>query len=80
MQATRGSNGFSPNPLTYLEIEAYTRLSGRILLPFEIRAIKVIDSAFLNAQADLAKAARAAKDAAKKSEVMPAPKRSTRRG
>ena len=80
LQATRGSNGFSPNPLTYLEIEAYIRLSGRVLLPYEIRAIKVIDSAFLNAQADLAKAARAAKDASKKSEQMPAPKRSTRRG
>jgi hypothetical protein len=80
LQSTRGSNGFSSNPITYLEIEAYIRLSGRVLLPHEIRAIKVIDTAFLEAQADLAKAARAAKDASKKSEQMPAPKRSTRRG
>lgn len=80
LQATRGSNGFSSNPITYLEIEAYMRLSGRVLLPYEIRAIKVIDTAFLEAQADLAKAARAARDVAKKSEQMPAPKRPTRRG
>jgi hypothetical protein len=80
LQATRSSNGFSHNPLSYIEIEAYIRLSGRVLLPYEIRAIKVVDTAFLNTQADLAKAARAAKDASKKSDTTPTPKRVSKRG
>jgi hypothetical protein len=80
LQSTRSSNGFSANPISYLEMQAYLHLTGRVLLPYEIRAIKVIDTAFLNTQADLAKAARAAREAAKKSDPTPTPKRVSRRG
>ena len=81
LQATRGSNGFSANPLTYLEMEAYMRLSGRILLPHEIRAIKTIDAAYLNVQADVSKAAKSARETQKKSsELVPVAKRASRRG
>ena len=80
LQMTRGSNGFSANPISFLEIDAYIRLSGRVLLPHEIRAIKLIDSAYLSAQDKITRAARNVKESAKKSDATPTPKRVSRRG
>ena len=80
LQATRSSNGFSSNPISFLEMDAYIRLSGRVLLPHEVRAIKLIDSAFLSAQEQLSRAARKSKESAKKSDAASAPARASRRG
>ncbi len=57
----RSSNGFGVNPISYTEIDAYTRLTGKVLLPYEINGINIIDSCFLKAQNDLHKSAQKAK-------------------
>jgi hypothetical protein len=47
----RGNNGFSLNPLSWPEIDAFTRLSGVNLEPWEIEIIEHLDSLFLTQQA-----------------------------
>lgn len=71
----RGSNGFGVNPISFSEIEAYTRLTGKVLLPYEINAINIIDSCFLKAQNDLHKSAqKAKKDGTNSAQAPPAKK------
>lgn len=41
--AGRGSNGWGPNPISYLDIDAWARLTGTIMRPTEVRAIVLVD-------------------------------------
>jgi hypothetical protein len=75
LNSSRGSNGFGSNPISYSEIDAYTRLTRKVLLPYEIAAIQILDNCFLKAQNELHKSAQKVK-AATKSAPAPAPKRS----
>lgn len=43
LQLSRTGNGFGPNPIAYQEIEAWQRLNGIELEPWEIQALKRID-------------------------------------
>ena len=72
---SRGSNGFGSNPISFTEIDAYTRLTQKVLLPYEIAAIQILDNCFLKAQSELHKSAQKAK-AVPKAPTAPAPKRS----
>lgn len=47
LSSTRGSNGFSVLRLSWAEIEAYQRLHGFRFAPWEIEAIRRLDSAFM---------------------------------
>lgn len=50
----RRQRGFdSPNPLSYVEIDAWLRLSRTLVLPQEIDLILVMDSAWLAAVAEM---------------------------
>ena len=51
LSATRGNNGFGPNPLQWSEIEAWSRLDGQILSGFERTALLMLDRVFLEAVA-----------------------------
>lgn len=42
------SCGFAPNPISFSEIEAWAKLTGADPLPWEVRAIKAMDMAYLN--------------------------------
>jgi hypothetical protein len=44
LDAGRGGNGFGLNPLSYSEIQAWTQLKRVDLAPWEVEAIKRIDS------------------------------------
>lgn len=44
----RGSSGFAPIPISWQEMEAYARLTGVDLLPWEARAIRSIDDAYMS--------------------------------
>jgi hypothetical protein len=46
-----GSNGFSRNPISFCEIEAWARLTGAAPEPWEIELITAMDSAALDEQA-----------------------------
>jgi hypothetical protein len=45
----RGSNGFGPTPLAWSEMEAFCRLTGTPLDPWEVEAICALDEAYLDA-------------------------------
>jgi len=47
LDLSRTSSGFGPNPLSYAEIEAYGRLIGIDWRPWQVRALKMLDAAFL---------------------------------
>jgi hypothetical protein len=51
INAGRGSTGWGPAPLSYQEIDAWARLSGCDLRPWEVRVLKSMDGAFLAAAA-----------------------------
>ena len=51
LSAGRGSNGFGPNPISYLDLLAWSALTGTITRPAEIEAIMSLDRAWLTAQA-----------------------------
>ena len=41
----RRTNGMAPNPITFTEIEAWARLTGRCPRPWEVRVITRLDDA-----------------------------------
>lgn len=43
----RTSNGFGVNPIGWLELDAWSRLTGRRLAGWEVQAIRDLDRAFL---------------------------------
>lgn len=50
LSACRGSNGFGPSRITFVDIDAYQRVTGTKLLPWEMKAIRKADDAFLRDQ------------------------------
>lgn len=42
-----GGNGFGPSPITWGDIDAYSRLSGLRLSPWEVEVIEALDDALL---------------------------------
>lgn len=53
LAARRGSNGFGPNPITWLEMDAFSRLTGIRLAPWEIEVVELLDEMhrrYLNAR------------------------------
>lgn len=46
LSARRGSNGFSINPISWPDIDAYVRHSGIRLAPWEIRIVEELDDLF----------------------------------
>jgi hypothetical protein len=47
LHRARGSGGMASNPLSYTEIEAYGRLIDEALEPWEARAIRAVDDAYM---------------------------------
>lgn len=50
LSAARASSGFAPSPISYGEIESWSRLTGRCPTPFEVRLLRALDNALLNAK------------------------------
>lgn len=55
LSGRRTNNGFGQNPLTWQEIDAFVRLSGVALAPWEIEVIERLDGLYLAQQAKQAK-------------------------
>lgn len=52
LDSARTSNGYSANPISFTEIEAYCRTMQIELQPWEIEIIKIFDITVLKLQAD----------------------------
>jgi hypothetical protein len=52
LHRTRSNSGFGQNPISYAEIDAWSRLTNIELTPLEVSAIMRLDSAYLNIQAE----------------------------
>lgn len=51
LSSGRGNNGFGPAALTWMDIEAWTRLTAIEPTPFEVLTLRSMDAAFLSAHA-----------------------------
>jgi hypothetical protein len=51
LASRRQSSGFGPMKLSWSEIDAFNRLSGLVLRPWEIEVIEALDGAWMAAQA-----------------------------
>lgn len=51
LHAARGSNGYGPNPISYQELEAWSRLTGRVPSLWAIEQIRTLDRLYLSAYA-----------------------------
>ena len=51
LHATRGSNGFGPSPISFGEVESWSRLRREPVRPFELDIIRKLDVAYLTAVA-----------------------------
>jgi len=49
LSGARSGNGYGGNPISHIEIEAWSRLSGIRLTPWEVAVLRRADSAFLAA-------------------------------
>lgn len=49
--AARGSSGFGPNPLSYAELDAFARLMGVTLQPWEVDTLRDLDVEFMRSVA-----------------------------
>ncbi len=47
LNATRGSNGWGPNPISYSEIEAWSRLHREPVRQHELDILRAMDAAYL---------------------------------
>lgn len=54
----RGSSGWGPLPISYMEIDAWSRLTSTVLEPWEVDAIRRLDMIYLSAQAENAELRR----------------------
>ena len=52
LSRTRSSNGFGQNPISYCEIDAWSRLTSIDLMPLEVSVIVGLDNAYLTIQAE----------------------------
>lgn len=50
----KGGNGFAPSPIEMTDIDAFNRLSGMALAPWEVAMIERLDDLFLKMLADTA--------------------------
>lgn len=48
----RGSNGFGPSRISWLEISSWSSLTGNDPEPWEVRALMRLDVAYMNAEAE----------------------------
>lgn len=48
LHACRGSNGFGPVRISYVDLDAFQRVTGISLAPWEIDAIRRADRAYMN--------------------------------
>lgn len=46
LSAARSGNGAGPNPIAWTEIEAWARLTGRLISPRDVQAIAALDQAY----------------------------------
>lgn len=51
LSARRSSNGFGANPIAWSEIDAFIRLTGCVLTPWDIGLIEMIDDLYRAEQA-----------------------------
>lgn len=51
----RGSSGFGPMPISFTEIEAYSRLKKLNLSPEEVTLIRIADDAYFRVYAEMQK-------------------------
>ena len=47
LNSARGSNGFGVNPISYQDIAAWSSLTGTIVRPSEVAALKALDAVWL---------------------------------
>lgn len=47
----RGSNGMGANPISWNDLDAFTRLSGFTLAPWEIEIMEMLDGVYFTEQA-----------------------------
>jgi len=52
LHGSRAGNGGGPNPIAFTEIEAWSRLTGRLIQPRDVHAIMALDSAFFTELAE----------------------------
>lgn len=52
LSAARTGNGAGPNPIPYSEIEAWARLTGRVLAVRDVRALAALDQALFTLWAE----------------------------
>jgi hypothetical protein len=52
LHAARTGGGMGPNPITYAELDAYSRIAGAALVAWEVGAIRALDDAYLAAAAE----------------------------
>ena len=57
LNVSRSSNGFGPNPINYLEIQAWNELTMNDISPWEVETIKRMDTVFLEFQRENSKKA-----------------------
>lgn len=51
LDAARGGNGFGPNPIGFADIQAWAILTDNPLAPWEVRAVRMLDDAYLESLA-----------------------------
>lgn len=47
LSVARGGNGFGPNPLRYVDIAAWSELTGTLIRPGEVRVLLRLDQVYL---------------------------------
>jgi len=47
LHAARGYHQAGPNPISYAELDAWARLTGRRLTPWEVAALRTLDQAWM---------------------------------
>lgn len=52
LSGARTGNGFGANPISFSEMDAYSRLCGWAFDPWEIDAIRLLDDAYLSISAE----------------------------
>ena len=52
LAAARGGSGFGPQPISYTEIEAFSRVMDMPLAPWEVAAIRALDDAYFEVKSE----------------------------
>lgn len=47
LHSCRGSSGFGPSPIGYVDMDAYQRMTGMPFAPWEVTAIRRADAAYM---------------------------------